>query len=387
MPPARMPAFAPWQAPGKHRFEAFQSVRGLACLTVVIRHVLACYPLSGHNLTVVVFFLFNSPAAVTLFFVLSGFVLTYSFDEHPFGARGIPAFWVRRTFRILPALMAVTLLSALYTRLPVSAWPIATSDPFMAGLLPHDMPLSAVTLVKCLLSLSSVLVPQGWTVMVELIAALFLPFIWLCSRENGRIFLPVALASLALSAFAPAGGKGLPLLYGFSFIAGITACRAWQNSVIVLTGTGIVLAAIGLSLPTTLLTSPEHLGEVFNSPKLVIPESFFAAFLLYGLARPGRVTALLTVRPLLWLGDISFSLYLVHFLAIALAGRFLSPVLPALPLFAREALVLATTLLIALPFSALLFRRVELPLNRVGHRLSKRWLRASYRDGGVSPVR
>ncbi|NHO32552.1 acyltransferase family protein [Acetobacter fallax] len=372
MTPSRATFNASRQGATPYRFEAFQAVRGLASLTVVIRHVLACYPLPGHGLTVAVFFLFNSPAAVTLFFVLSGFVLTYSLDNRPFEPRTIPAFWVRRVFRILPALMVATLLSALYTRLPVSAWPIATSDPFMAGILPHNMPLPASTLLKCLLSLSSVLVPQGWTVMVELIAALFIPFIWLCSRKDGRFFLPIALATLALSAFAPAGGKGLPLLYSFSFIAGITACRAWQTSTIRLTGGGIVLAAIGLSLPTTLLTSPETLGEFFNSPKLVIPESICAAFLIFGLARPSKITAALTARPLLWLGDISFSLYLVHFLIIALAGRILSPLLPNVSVYTREGLVLALTLLIALPLSHLLFQWVERPLNRLGHRLSKR---------------
>lgn len=362
-----------YPVPEKPRFDAFQAIRGLASLTVVIRHVLACYPLQGHTLTVAVFFLFNSPAAVTLFFVLSGFVLTHSLDARVFRANAIPAFWTRRVFRILPALMVVTLISALYTRLSIAAWPVATSDPFMAGILPHNMPLSAIALLKCFLSLSSSLVPQGWTVMVELIAALFFPFVWLCSRKNGRLFLPVALMALCLSAFAPPGGKGLPLLYSFSFIAGILACRAWQNSTIRLAGGGIVLAAVSMSLPTLLLTTPENLAAFFNSPKLVIPESICAAIFLFGLSKPGKVTTFLTKRPLLWLGDISFSLYLVHFLVIAIVGRLLSPVLPHFPVIVREIMVLAVTLLIAFPLSHFIFHLIELPLNRLGHRLAKLW--------------
>lgn len=353
------------------RFEALQSLRGLAALVVVLRHVLACYPLASHTATVVVFFFFNSPAAVTLFFVLSGFVLTHSLEGQSFSTPTVLIFWTRRVFRILPALIAVTLLSALFTRTPLAAWPVAGSDPSMEALLPHDMPLSPSLLVKCLLSISSALVPQNWTVAVELIAAIFFPFLWACSRRNGgRIFVPIALIALLLSINAPAGGKGLPFVYGFSFIVGIIAYRGWQNTTIILTGIGILLAAVGMSLPTTLLTEPETLGAVFNSPQLTIPESLFAGFLLFGLTRNGRIAILLSHRILLWLGDISFSLYLVHFLVIAIAGRFLSPVLPAFSMPVRESMVFGLTLLIALPLSHLLYESVEKPANRLGHRLS-----------------
>mgnify|MGYP001282053655 CR=1 FL=1 len=352
------------------RFDALQSVRGLAALVVVFRHVLTCYPLSSHTATVAVFFLFNSPAAVTLFFVLSGFVLTHSLVGQSFSTETVLIFWTRRVFRILPALIVVTLLSALYTRTPLAGWPVAGSDPSMAALLAHDMPLSLTLFAKCLASVSSALVPQNWTVAVELIAAVFFPFLWAASRNESRIFLPVVLLSLALSIFAPSGGKGLPFIYGFSFVVGVIAYRGWQNTNVILTSAGVLLAAVGMSLPTTLLTEPETLGAVFSSPKRGIPEAICAGFLLFGLARNGTIAGLLTNRPLLWVGDISFSLYLVHFLVIAIAGRLLSPFLPAFSMPIRESMVFCLTLLIALPLSHLLYEKVEKPANRLGHRLS-----------------
>ncbi|MCH4091512.1 acyltransferase family protein [Acetobacter sp.] len=353
------------------RFDALQSVRGLAALVVVLRHVLACYPLSSHAASVIVFFLFNSPAAVTLFFVLSGFVLTHSLVGQSFTVKTVLTFWTRRVFRILPALVVVTLLSALFTRTPFASWPVAGSDPSMEALLPHDMPLSLTLLAKCLASVSSALVPQNWTVAVELIAALFFPFLWASSRNESRIFLPVVLSALLLSLCAPSGGKGLPFIYGFSFVVGIIAYRGWQNTNIMLTSTGIVLAAVGMSLPTTLLTEPETLGAIFNAPKLVIPEAVCAGFLLFGLARNGPIATLLSNRALLWLGDISFSLYLVHFLVIAIAGRLLSPALPAFSMPVREGMVFCLTLLIGLPVSHLLYEKVEKPANRLGYRISR----------------
>ncbi|WP_173568658.1 acyltransferase family protein [Acetobacter conturbans] len=362
--------FASRPAAGSVRFEALQSLRGLAALTVVIRHVLACYPIPDHLTTVIVFFFFNSPAAVTLFFVLSGFVLTHSLERQSLTLPTLLTFWTRRVFRILPCVMAVSLLSYLYIRSPLSAWPIEGSDPFMTGLLPHDMPLSPFLFLKCMLSLSGALVPQNWTVMVELIAALFFPFLWVASTKGARAFLPLAIVTLLLAAFAPAGGKGLPFIYAFSFVAGMVAYRAWQNTTVTLTGVGLLLAAVGMSLPTTVLTEPETLGAVFSSPRLVIPEAVFSALLLFGLARGGAVARALSCRPLLWLGNISYSIYLLHFLIIAIAGRLLSPLLPNLSMTAREGLVLGLTLILVLPLSHLLYETVEKPVNRLGHRVA-----------------
>lgn len=356
------------------RFSALQSLRGLAALIVILRHVLACYPLPWHMASVIIFFLFNSPAAVTLFFTLSGFVLVHAMENRGFAFATCAAFWTQRIFRILPALIVITGLSFLYTRLPFSARPLSMNDPFMDGLLPHDIPITPINLVKCMLSLSGALVPQNWTVLVELIVGVLFPFLWLSTKYGARYFLPVALLSLIMAFCAPAGGKGLPFIYGFSFVAGAAAYRFWQNTDIELTGAGILLSVVGLSLPTTLLTEPETLGAVFNAPYLTVPESMFAALLIFGLAHDDTpIARAFSSRFLLWLGDISFSLYLIHFLIIALVGRLLTPVMPSLPVVGREAAVLAATLLIALPSSHILYEYVEKPFNRVGRGLAAAW--------------
>ena len=343
-------------------------------MVVVLRHVLACYPLPSHTAAVIVFFLFNSPAAVTLFFTLSGFVLVHALEHRQFAVRTILAFWTQRVFRILPALTAVTVLSFLYTRLPISGWPLTTSDPFMDGLLIHDMPLSPLALFKCLVALSGALIPQNWTVLVELLGAVGFPILWLCSRSGARAFLPLAALTLVFAFCAPGGGKGLPFIYSFSFVAGAAAYRAWQNTDIRLTGIGVLLATIGLSLPTTLLTEPETLGAYFNSSTLVVPEAVFAAILLFGLSRDETpIARALSNRPLLWLGDISFSLYLVHFLIIAITGRLLTPWLPAMSVVGRELLVFFVTMLIALPLSHVLYEFVEKPFNNFGRKLASFW--------------
>lgn len=355
----------------REQFNALQSLRGLAALVVVIRHVLSFYPLTGHTSTVVVFFLLNSPAAVTVFFVLSGFVLSHSLEGQKLAWPMLRTFWVRRVFRIMPALILVTGISLLYTRLPIAAWPLRGTAPEADGLLPYQMPMSIVQAIKCFLGLASTLVPQNWTVTVELLVAIVFPFLCVAARRGTLIFSVLAVASILMSVFAPDGGKGLPFLYLPAFVAGIVTYRVWRNTHFTLTGWGVALSFVLLSLPTTLLTEPEHLAMEFNAPKIVLPEIVFAAFLILGLARPNAVTRALSARPWVILGDVSFGIYLIHFLVIALMARLLAPLLGTMARPEQMLLMLLAVVPVTTAASIAIYHWVEWPLNILGRRLTR----------------
>ena len=103
-------------APRKDFIIALESIRGLAALSVALFHSFHLLPVNGvrvYNTTIwnvpsadgllmrLTMVLFNGGAAVSLFFVLSGFVLALSLhrDERQVGAKA-SSFFVRRTFRI-----------------------------------------------------------------------------------------------------------------------------------------------------------------------------------------------------------------------------------------------------------------------------------------------
>ena len=175
---------------------ALESVRGIAALAVLFGH--ACWGLAGGNwellqrtvwelsgealLRRVILAVFNGNAAVSLFFVLSGFVLALSLDRD---ARAFPrkaiAFAGRRVLRIYPALavnlvLAAVVLAALAA--PTSS-PHPTAGDLRANLLLVRFDVNGPT----------------WTMLVELLAV---PLLLVCHLVASRFGLRGLLAMVAL---------------------------------------------------------------------------------------------------------------------------------------------------------------------------------------------
>ncbi len=106
-----------------------ESLRGVAALMVAIGHSFLVLEMSGPlwRLVKASFIVFNGRAAVTLFFVMSGYVLGLSLkrSREPFW-RGTLTFMFRRFFRIYPALIVTTLVFYLFLHLgwtePALSW-------------------------------------------------------------------------------------------------------------------------------------------------------------------------------------------------------------------------------------------------------------------------
>jgi peptidoglycan/LPS O-acetylase OafA/YrhL len=84
-----------------------QSLRGIAAFVVAASHLSMVYTLpraARLSLDCVL----NAHAAVILFFVLSGFVLTASLVRNELSFPSIVAFYVRRVFRLYPALWVIS---------------------------------------------------------------------------------------------------------------------------------------------------------------------------------------------------------------------------------------------------------------------------------------
>ena len=88
---------------GRPRLEALDSLRGLDSLAVLLGHTLAvCQLNSNFSHWPLINNMFDGRSAVTMFFVLSGFVLTLGHVSHskrplylvPFYARRITRFWL-----------------------------------------------------------------------------------------------------------------------------------------------------------------------------------------------------------------------------------------------------------------------------------------------------
>jgi peptidoglycan/LPS O-acetylase OafA/YrhL len=145
------------------------------------------------------------------------------------------------------------------------------------------------------------------------------------------------------------------------FLAGMLLYSFYQNGIFAsVLASDAVLAAIVLPLAALL-----HLG----APDLaIIP--LFPLLILAAVRNRGRFSPLLNSPPLVWLGDISFSLYLLHwfvlFIATEIARRLPGLDFANLPLASSLALI-AALMAVSLTLATLSFRFIEVT--------GRRWLR------------
>ncbi len=377
------------------RVSELDSVRGVAAFVVLLHHLWETvlpdqntFPLKGFQglghdrLQDVAFWISVTPlrllfcghAAVGLFFVLSGFALMKSL-EGPRRPRYLP-FVVRRVFRIYPPFALVILLAALVCWL-IQPQAIPGRDwineywraPVTLGMvLGH---LGMIATAGYYNSLNS----SMWTLVHEMRISLIFPVLAAFAVRDPRrtllaallIFAVLSITHLTAAMTAPIPWPAIKtfalsliqsLRYCLFFVFGIMLARRPAFLQLPAVKRGWLRAALWV-VPFVLLAVPYTAGYV---------ELCYAigAFLLLDLCmRSERARSILRHPPLLWLGKVSYSLYLTH-LVVLIATVYLLHDL--LPIAAILALVVPLSLLVA----EILNRTVELPSSALGKRLAAR---------------
>jgi peptidoglycan/LPS O-acetylase OafA/YrhL len=283
-------------------------------------------------------------AGVRLFFVLSGFLITGILLR----ARGAPgalrSFYARRFLRIFPLYYLVVLSVAL------------VGQPLMRSTLGWNLLYLANFNLIQLGELKGPPVSHLWTLSVEEQFYLAWPLLMLFLPR--RALLPVALGTLAL---APLSRLALLLATGNPTAAAVvtTSCLDTLGAGAALAIAGRVprgVAAVGLALVAAVTALQ---GSWFD---VVFRDTGYACVFVWlvGCGRegvPGAVGRFLASAPLVYLGSISYGIYVYHHVLPALVR------LPGYGL-GRTALVLAMTL----PVAALSFRFFEAPINALKRR-------------------
>lgn len=241
------------------RIDYLDSVRGLAALFVLNSHCISLFvwpPLLGHLINLpLVQILFDGKAAVAMFFVLSGFVLSRPYlvaDEAGRPPRKILplTFYLRRFTRIWLPWLAAWCVSALAQQFLFH--PPATTPPFSAwgDQLWHHFPTWKTFLQQCVFILHDKefqLLTQDWSLGIELKGSALIPiFILLVAgwRLLGLSLLGLVLL-LGLNAghcyvsfilgvlLAKYAGKIIPFLRrqpaGLIFILGVAAMALYET--------------------------------------------------------------------------------------------------------------------------------------------------------------
>lgn len=306
-------------------------------------------------------FVSNGYLAVAFFFLLSGFILAYSYEGNIAGKSNRASFWKARFARIYPVYLLSLLLALPWQpRLPLHvALPVLAMVQAWNPLHPE---------------LTGAWNYPAWTLSVELFFYLCFPFLqgYLSGRSRRALMAYAALAALlALVMHTPTQGLGhwdrstfygryipLSVLRIPDFILGVALGNLFLSGKTCPRGAFVTVMA---ALATILLLSIP-IGQVVSL--VIIP----FAVLIYELASPSnRIGVLFSKRLMLLLGGASYSVYMlqspfrdwVRILSTKLlrhGARFATPLTPVL-------LVL---------FSILVFKFWEEPWRRS----IRRWLKS-----------
>lgn len=328
------------------RLDFLDAVRGFASLLVVVHHTLESlssdYTKWSHNHVDL------GRVGITAFFLVSGYVVGLTLSKQT-----PRTFVVRRFWRLYPIYWLSTLVW-------VAVW-YATghSVNWDLGVLTVG---ANVLMVQGFVGLYSILGP-AWTLGVEIafygqsvlakIARVFRWYAW-----AGMLWLAI-FAVLALSnLFRHTTYSAVIPLMMFTASLGLSVYR-WdqhrERAVFVLAGSAIVLVPLlGVAL-----------GETAGRPGVWPPIGFDASYLV-GLALFALLYILRTkaaARWILWLGAISYSLYLIHVSVIQLVGT-----TPLWKVGGVTAVI--AVMIVSIAAASLLHKFVEKPSTEVGRRLT-----------------
>lgn len=355
---------APGLAPERAHLAALTGARGVAAWFVVLYHVRP--GLSAAASPEVMAVLGKGYLAVDFFFMLSGFVLWLGYGArlHERRWRDAPRFLGRRIARIWPlhmAILAATLALALV---------FEASGRRDAAQYPWDqLPLHVLLIQNWGFTSALTWNDPAWSISCEWAAYLLFPILAIAidwRRVPASVLIVImASASLALHLVMENAGAatlgidiprfGLPRAL-VEFCIGTMICALWQRW----QTRPAFPAATAFAVAATLfaMTQTGALPETLAVPPL------FAALLL-GLALTAAHPANpLASRRIVYLGEISYATYLVHFLAYIVFKLLFVADPFAVPLPHLAGFLLAT-----LAASAALYHWVELPAQTAMRRL------------------
>ncbi|MEV0808601.1 acyltransferase [Micromonospora sp. NPDC050200] len=337
------------------RFDALDGLRAIAAVIVVAFH----FGGSAWGWT-------SGWIGVHLFFVLSGFLITTLLlrEESSRGRVSLRAFYTRRFFRILPVYFVVL----------AATWALAHVNGRGKGV--EQSLIHYLLMVNEFAPTKSFL--HSWTIAIEQKFYLVWPLLAfvLVSGAFYRRLAVTGVAVLALLALVPVATDWpyWPIQY-VVILAGCLLAIIMHNprsyalvrplthpvaAVVVVIG----FTALHLSLPYWPPAADGH-----NDTRVAI-YAVGAALLLPALLTRSLPARILALRPLAFIGERSYSLYLVQYIAAAVVAG-LAPSVP------RGTTFFLATVVVGLLAADLLHRWVELPMIDLGRRLAARGRKAA----------
>lgn len=377
---------------------ALDGIRALAIGLVLFEHLTVIRPfqVTGTGADSIVAYTLAFVArlgwtGVDLFFVLSGFLITSILIATRDRPDYFKRFYVRRAFRILPLFLVIAVISFLV--IPYS------------GLLPPDKAARFDTVGNdqwmYWLFLSNIAIANygqfrhgimdvTWSLAIEEQFYILWPLALLFVRNNAvRLIAAIILTSMLLRFVADAYGFNRNSIYVFTFtrLDGLAfgallafwmgnptytaLIRRWSGHVALLFGSAFLLLGVlqgGYSY---------YYNDGLITWGVTLVTISFTALIGYVITRDSgqsRIVAILSTRPLLFLGSVSYCVYLIHLpIRAAVRDLWMTPdriLESGLAGLAGQATFYLVCLAIILPAAWLSRNLFERPLIAMGQRLT-----------------
>jgi peptidoglycan/LPS O-acetylase OafA/YrhL len=345
-------------------------LRGVAALWVVLFHMAD----ERSDIPIVQ----NGALGVDVFFILSGFVLAYVYADklRPTDFRGFLTFLRARVARLYPLHVFMLCFIGLS---------VLTLPGFASGHTLPDQRFGSGAFVASLLLIQNWFhwLPTcwnapAWSLSAEWFAYLTFPITLGLTQRWRTTSVPLLLAAASLAAFVAlmslkglrepnvAGDPGMVRML-FEFACGCLLFRATANGLRPLPWLADA-GAVSLFLVSVLWSK-----VIF----LALPA--IALVVLLTAQNEGWIARGLSTKPIVFLGEISFSLYMVHWTILHIANWIMPSVGLDIP---QMALFNSALLSVILGFSMLTYRLIELPARAWGRSVGRK-PNAAYQ----SPVR
>lgn len=360
------------------RIVELEALRGALALWVIVGHSIKHSGYLPEDLGA--FGLMANPGyAVDVFIILSGFVIFGLLDSRPMT---YTAFMVQRFFRLFP-MFAVVLMVTAMTVSGQAEWlrdfpwqtpflkgcldiALASRDQLLAQIAVHLTMLHGLIPDSVLPYSQYAIVGQAWSISVEWQFYLLAPLLYF-----GTMRKPAAMGLVVLAIAFLRGrywlGEGFAVNQAAFFLVGIVSYFLFKH-----------LPRLG-PLDARVLTAAALIAAAFVY--LIVPQPvslmlWIAVLWVVAAAHycprdlPLKVAAWARTPAAQWIGRISYSIYLVHFLVLYGVSTGLLVLFPEMPKAAMCALLMLLTLIGTIAVSSLTFMLIEAPAMAFGHRLA-----------------
>ena len=315
------------------KLNSAESIRGLACLAVVFSHLsLSFFPFLHHFNPAEVStstwqslihhspfaFWYSGTAAVFLFFVLSGFVLSYAILRKPAQAEfKIKSMLIKRYPRLaIPAVISCLVVWVVFQTIHIDS---SQMNGWFQAYVTQDVSLKLAiyegTIGSFFFAASSVNWVL-WTMHIELIGSIVL-FLLLYIYQFSRVMFFIGSIVLPLIALYL---KGEGFFLGISsFVIGIYYYLYGKQLSLTLS-IALLLSGLYLAGAHSSSASYQWIYAVLGERTYDYCNFFAGMLIVYSILMSPKLSQFLDKKVLVWLGKLSFSIYLLHLITLYVVG-------------------------------------------------------------------